>query len=109
MLIFYQLRELPQKQGQQKGSDVGSVYVRVAHDDDLVVTQLLKGKLFAHPGAQGGDDGPDLLIAENLIKAGLFNVKNLPLDRQDRLEPPVSALLGRAAGRVAFHNVDLAH
>ena len=47
-------------------------------------------------------------LPEHLVEAGLLDVQDLALDRQDRLEAPVAALLGRAAGRFALDDVELA-
>ena len=50
----------------------------------------------------------DLVAAEHLVEARLLDVQNLALERQDRLEPPIAPLLGRAAGRLALDDVELA-
>ncbi len=60
------------------------------------------------PRAERRDHGLDLVAAEHLVEARLLDVENLSFDRQDRLETPVAPLLGRAAGRLAFDDVDLA-
>ncbi len=61
----------------------------------------------ADAGAEGGDHGPDLLVLEDLVEAGLLDVEDLAPERQDGLEAAVAALLGRAAGRVALDDEDL--
>jgi hypothetical protein len=43
-----------------------------------------------------------------LSKRAFLDVENLALDRQDCLEAPVAPLLGRATGRLALDDVDLA-
>ena len=62
----------------------------------------------ADAAAERGDHRLDLVGAEHLVEARPLDVEDLALDRQDRLEAPVAALLGRAAGRLAFDDVDLA-
>ena len=47
-------------------------------------------------------------MPEHLVEARLLDVQDLALERQDGLEAPVAPLLGRAAGRVALDDVDLA-
>ena len=47
-------------------------------------------------------------LPEHLVEARLLDVQDLALDRQDRLEAPIAALLGRPAGRIALDDVDLA-
>ena len=62
----------------------------------------------ADAAAERRDHRPDLVAAEHLVETRLLDVEDLALDRQDRLEAPVAALLRRAAGRLAFDDVDLA-
>ena len=45
---------------------------------------------------------------EHLVEARLLDVEDLAAQRQDRLEAAVAALLGRAAGRVALDEEELA-
>ncbi len=42
------------------------------------------------------------------IQPSLFDVEQLAAKRQDRLEAAIAALLGRATGRVALDDVELA-
>ena len=102
-----------EEEGQDQRHDVATVYVGVTHDDDLVVTQLVQVQ---HPfavlalydaHAQGGKHVFDLLILVDLVLHGLLYVEDLPPQRQDRLELPVAALLGRTPGRVTLHQEDL--
>ena len=60
------------------------------------------------PHAERRDHRLDLVAAQHLVEARLLDVEDLALDRQDRLEAPVAPLLGRAAGRLALDDVDLA-
>ena len=87
---------------------MGAVDVGVGHDDDPVVAQLREVEALADAGAEGDDQRPDVLAREDLVEAGLLDVEELAAQRQDRLEAPVAALLGRAAGRVALDEVELA-
>ena len=104
-----QLRHLPVEERQEQRADVRTVHVRVRHDDDAVVAQLVDVEILgADAAAEGRDHRLDLVAAEHLVEARLFDVQDLALDRQDGLEPPVAALLGRAAGRFTLDDVDLA-
>ena len=47
-------------------------------------------------------------LDEHLVQARLLDVQHLAEHGQDRLEAPIAALLGRAAGRVALDDVELA-
>ena len=55
-----------------------------------------------------GDQRADLLEGEDLVLAGALDVQDLALERQDGLEAAVAALLGRATGRVALDQEQLA-
>ena len=104
-----ELLHLPVEEGQEQGADVAAVHVRVAHHDDAVVTQLRHVEVVgSHPGAEGGDDVEDLLAREGLVEARFLDVQDLAPQGQHGLELAVAALLGGAAGRVAFHEVELA-
>ena len=53
---------LPEEEGQQQRADMRAVDVRVGHDDDLVVAQLLDVEVVApDAGAERGDQRADLL------------------------------------------------
>src|SRR4029077_15203404 len=102
-------RQLPVKERQQQRADVGAVHVRVGHDDDAVVAQLADVEIFrADAAAERRDHRLDFVAREHLVEPRLLDVQNLALERQDGLEPPIAALLGRAAGRLALHDVQLA-
>ena len=60
------------------------------------------------PAAERDDQRPDVLARQDLVEARLLDVQQLAPQRQDRLEASVAALLGRAAGRVALDEVELA-
>ena len=86
-----------------------SVHVRVGHDDDAVIAELRDVEVvLADAAAERGDHRADLLAAEHLVEARLLDVQDLALDRQNRLEAAVAALLRAAAGRFALDDVDLA-
>ena len=86
-----------------------AVDVGVGHDDDAVVAQLRRVEVLgADAAAERRDHRLDLVAAEHLVEARLLDVEDLALDRQDRLEAAVAPLLGRAAGRLALDDVDLA-
>jgi hypothetical protein len=104
-----QLGHLAVEEGEQQGADVGAVDVGVGHQDDAVVAQLLGlVVVLADAGAERGDQGGDFLALQQLVEARLLDVEDLALERQDRLELAVAALLGRAAGGVALDEVELA-
>jgi len=111
-----QIGHLPVKEREQQGADMRAVHVGVGHDDDTAITQarevegafvlfLVFARGDADAGADGRDEGLDLGVLQHLIEARFFHVDDLALDREDRLETPVAALLGGAAGGIAFHNV----
>ena len=100
-------------EGQQQGADVGAVHVGVRHDDDLVVAGFVGVEAadglaaLADAGADGGDQGPDFLVGEHLVQAGLLGVDQLAAEGEDGLVAAVAALFGGAAGGVALDDVEL--
>src|SRR5262245_3858532 len=63
--------------------------------------------LAANPGAERGDHRLDLVAAQHLVESRFFDVQDLAFDREDCLESTIAPLLGRAAGRLTFDDVDL--
>jgi hypothetical protein len=97
-----------EEEREQQRPDVAAVDVGVGHDDDLAVAQLLEAELLlADPGADRADQRPDLVVLEHLVDARLLDVEDLALEGEDRLELALAALLGRAAGRITFDDVQL--
>ena len=108
MAALDQLRHLPVKERHQQGANVGTVHVRVRHDDDAVIAQL--GRivlLLADAAAERRDQGADLGRRQHLVEARPLHVQNLALERQDGLKPPVAALLGGSAGGIALDQEQL--
>ena len=96
------------EEGHEQGPDVRPVDVGVGHDDDLVVAELLQAEVgLPEVRPQGGDQHPDVVVLEDLVRPGLLDVEDLAPERQDGLEAAVAALLGRAAGGIALDDVDL--
>src|SRR4028118_2378668 len=65
------------------------------------------GVVRADAGAEGDDHGLDLVRGEHLVEAGLLDVEDLPLEREDGLEAPVAPLLGRAARGISLDQEQL--
>ena len=102
-------RHLPIEERQQERPDVRAVHVGVGHDDDAVIPELLDVEVFdADAAPERGDHRLDLVAAEHLVESRLLDVEDLSLDRKDRLKAPIAPLLGRAAGRLSFDDVNLA-
>ena len=117
MTALHQLRHLAIEEGEQQGTDVCTVHVRVGHDDDAVVTQLVHIEVigrrftglrtgFANARAQSRDERQNFIAGEQLFVTRFFHVQNLATQRQDGLKFTVTSLFGRTTRRVALHNVD---
>ena len=101
-----QLRQLTEEEGQQQGTDVRTVNVSIGHDDDVVIAQFVDVVLFAADAtAQRSDQGADFLRRDHLVKTGFLDVEDFTFQRQDGLGTTVATLLGGAASRVTFHQV----
>ncbi len=83
------------------------VGVGVHEQDDLAVTQAGDIELVAGPGADGGHQVGQLGIGQHLVQRQPLGVEDLAAQRQHGLGLVVAALLGRAAGRVAFDDEQL--
>ena len=99
---------LPVEEGQEQGADVAAVDVGVRHQDDLVVAQFVDAELVVDAGPDGGDHRRDLHRGEHLVEAGLLDVQDLAAQGKDRLVAAVAPLLGGAACRISFYDVEFA-
>ena len=84
-----------------------AVDVGVGHDNNAMVAELAQVHVLAEAGAECGDERSQLFVGEHLLQPRLFDVEDLALERQDRLESPVAPLLGGAAGGVTLDDVEL--
>ena len=92
-----------------KRADVRAVHVGVGHEDDFAVADLGGVEVvLADAAAERGDHGADFLVAEHLVVAGLLDVEDFALERQDGLEAAIAALLGGAAGAFALDEIEFA-
>src|SRR5439155_5870747 len=64
--------------------------------------------LGADTAAERRDHRLQLVAPQHLVEAGLLDVQNLPLERQDGLEAAIATLLGRPPCRLALDDVQLA-
>ena len=60
------------------------------------------------PRAERRNHGADFFVAQHLVVAGLLDVEDLALQRQDRLEAAIAALLGGAACALTLDQVEFA-
>ena len=98
-----QFRHVAEEEVEQQRRDVVAVGVGVHQQDDLAVAQPVEVELVAGPGADGGDQVGEFLVRRAPCAVGRsFAVEDLAAQRQHGLRVVVAALLGRAAGRVAF-------
>ena len=98
---------MAQEQRAQQRRDVLPVAVRIRQDADLVIAQARQiggGRLDADRDA----DVVHLLGLQHLARVGLPGVQDLAAQRHDRLSHAVARLLGRAAGRIALDQKQLA-
>ncbi len=94
MAALNDFRHLSIEEGQQQRTDVRTVDVGIGHDDDAVITQLVRVVLIAaNAAAQRGDQRGNFLRSEHLIEARFLDVEDFTLQRQNRLILTVTALL----------------
>ena len=102
-----QLGHVAEEERQQQRRDVMAVGVGVHEQDDLAVAQAVDVELLAGAGADGGDQVGQLLVGQHLAERQPFGVEDLAAQRQHGLRRVVAALLGRAAGGIAFDDEQL--
>ena len=86
-----------------------SVHVGVGHQNDFPVPNLGGIEIIlGNAGAQRGDHGANFLVRQHLVVAGFFDVENLALQRQNRLESPVASLLRRSTSGLALNQKQFA-
>ena len=104
-----ELPHLPEKEGQIQRANMRSIYIRIRHDNDAVISELVWIKLvFTNAAAQRSHKIADLCGAQHFVEARLLHIQNLAFKRQDGLEFSITALLGRATRRIPLHEVQLA-
>ena len=103
-----QLRQVAVDERQQQRRDVVAVGIGVGEDDDLAVAQPREVEVLAEAAAERGHQIGQLLVLEHLRQRRALGVQHLAAQRQDRLPRAVAALLGRAAGRIALDDEQLA-
>src|SRR5271156_4161464 len=107
--FFDQLAHVAEEKREQQGADVAAVHVRVGHQNHFVVAQLAGVEIvFADACAERGDDAANFLVAEHFVVAGLFDVEDFALERQDGLVAAIASALSRAAGGFAPDPEDFA-
>ncbi len=87
---------LPKKECENQGPDMGTIHIRVGHDDDLSIAAFFGVELLADSGPDGLNHGLKLLVGENLIGRVLLNIEDLSLQGKNRLKTPVPAGLCRS-------------
>ena len=108
MAALYELSHLAVEEGQEEGSDVRPVDIRVGHDDDFVIPRLEGIELlFPDPGSETLDQGTNLFGREHPVKTRLFDIEDLSAKRENRLKKPIPSLFGRAPRGVSLDDEDL--
>ncbi len=103
---FNDFRHLTVEEGQQQRTDVRAVDVRIGHDDDAVIAQLVRVVFVTtNAAAQRGDQRRHFLRREHFVETRFLNVEDFTFQRQDGLVLTVTALLRRTARGVPFHKV----
>ena len=91
---------------------MASIYIRIGHENDLVITQLRNVKIvaiaFRKSTAKSIDHGLDLCIRQYLVHGSLLHIQDLTTDRQDRLVHPVPGSFGRTACGISLDDEYLA-
>ena len=85
-----------------------AVDVRVGHDNDAVIAQLVRIKVVpAYATTERRDQRTDFGGLQHLIEARLLNIKDFSLQRQNGLRAAIPSLLCGAASGVTLHQKQL--
>src|SRR5689334_6800364 len=104
-----ELGHLPIEERQQQRADVRAIDVRVGHDDDPVIAELVDVVLvLAEARAERGDQRDDLLRAYELVEARALDVEDLAAQRKDGLELAIASLLRGPAGGITLDQINFA-
>ena len=106
LACFDQLWHIAIEESQKQCSDMGTVYVGIGHDNDLMITEFFHIKIFGNPCTKGCDHISDFFRIQDSVQSCLFYIQNFTAQRQDRLCFGVSGLDGRTAGGIPFDDVD---
>ena len=82
MAALDQFPHLAEEKGEQQSADMRAVHVRIGHDDDLVVAQLVGVEvLAADAGAERRDQRADFLARQHLVEARALDIEDFPAQR----------------------------
>ncbi len=100
----HQLGHFLKKERHEQRGDMCAVHVRVGHDDDALIADIVRVAVLPSATADCLDEIRNLLIGQDLGRGRRCDIQDLAPDREDRLRLSVPRLLGAAARRVTFHN-----
>ncbi len=104
VIAFDQLLHMAEEKSEQQRANVAAVDISIRHQDDLSVAHL--GRIEVVLGdarTQRGDHGADFFVRQHFVVAGLLDVENLSLQRQDSLEAAIAALFRGPACGLTFN------
>ncbi|MNI35410.1 hypothetical protein D3C73_894330 [compost metagenome] len=78
------------------------VCIGIGHNNNFGIIAVLNRKIWSDSCADGRDNCLVLIILQNIEQLGLLRIHRLALQRQNRLNLGITALLGRSAGGIAF-------
>ena len=93
---FYEWAHVAVKEGQQERLDMGTVRIRIGHDDNLVIVGIFEGEVRTNTRTNGVNHGVDFFIFENVCHFSFSGIDDLTAQGQNCLKLPVASLLGRA-------------
>ena len=108
MSIVHHLPQMPEEKSEEQGSDVLPVHIRIGHDDDPVIPELADVELGIDPCPHRRDQCSDLRRREHFVDPRPLRVQDLAPEGEDRLEPPIAPLLGRAPRGISLYEKKLA-
>ena len=106
MPLLYQIRHEAVDEGQQQGADMGTVHVRICHQNDFIIPKLGYIEILMYSCTKCRYHGPDFRVCVYLVQPGLFHVQNLSPQGKYGLSGPGPGCLCAASGGIPLHDVD---
>ena len=77
MACFDQRPHIAVKEGQNQGLDMGTIRIRIGHDDDFVIIGIFHIEISPYSCTDGVNHGVDFFIFHDVCHLGLGGVEDL--------------------------------
>jgi len=107
MAAANKVRHLLEEKGDEQRRDMRPIHIRIGHDDDLLITQVIITVVLTRPHTKRLNEIADLLVLGHLVRRRTCHVQDFSAQGKDCLRLPVSRLFGGPASGVTLNNKEL--